>query len=64
MSIKIFLHFGIDNGYISSKGINYSVRDRLLLPKLDFIYNTFLLIFCFIDFVTIQKLPKSIISFL
>ena len=35
MSIKIFLHFGIDNGYIFSKGINYSVRDRLLLPKLD-----------------------------
>ena len=32
--------------------------------KLDIIYNTFLLIFCFIDFVTIQKLPKSIISFL
>ena len=63
MSIKIFLHFGIDNGYIFSKGINYSVRDRLLLPKLDIIYNTFLLIF-FIDFVTIQKLPKSIISFL
>ena len=62
MSIKIFLHFGIDNGYIFSKGINYSVRDRLLLPKI--IYNTFLLIFCFIDFVTIQKLPKSIISFL
>ena len=52
MSIKIFLHFGIDNGYIFSKGINYSVRDRLLLPKLDIIYNTFLLIFCFIDFVT------------
>ena len=45
MSIKIFLHFGIDNGYIFSKGINYSVRDRLLLPKLDIIYNTFLLIF-------------------
>ena len=22
MSIKIFLHFGIDNGYIFSKGIN------------------------------------------
>ena len=66
MSIKIFLHFGIDNGYIFSKGINYSVRDRLLLPKLDIIYNTFLLIFFFffIDFVTIQKLPKSIISFL
>ena len=64
MSIKIFLHFGIDNGYIFSKGINYSVHDRLLLPKLDIIYNTFLLIFCFIDFVTIQKLPKSIISFL
>ena len=41
MSIKIFLHFGIDNGYIFSKGINYSVRDRLLLPKLDIIYNTF-----------------------
>ena len=63
MSIKIFSHFGIDNGNIFSKGINYSVRDRLLLPKLDIIYNTFLLIF-FIDFVTIQKLPKSIISFL
>ena len=64
MSIKIFLHFGIDNGYIFSKGINYSVRDRLLLPKLDFIYNTFLLIFCFIDFVTIrncqsQSFPSS-----
>ena len=58
MSIKIFLHFGIDNGYIFSKGINYSVRDRLLLPKLDFIYNIFLLIFCFIDFVTIQKLQS------
>ena len=41
MSIKIFLHFGIDNGYIFSKGINYSVRDRLLLPKLDFIYKYF-----------------------
>ena len=64
MSIKIFLHFGIDDGYIFSKGINYSVRDRLLLSKLDIIYNTFLLIFFFIDFVTIQKLPKSIISFL
>ena len=64
MSIKIFLHFGIDNGYIFSKDINYSERDRLLLPKLDIIYNTFLLIFFFIDFVTIQKLPKSIISFL
>ena len=64
MSIKIFLHFGIDNGYIFSKDINYSVRDRFLLPKLDIIYNTFLLIFFFIDFVTIQKLPKSIISFL
>ena len=64
MSIKIFLHFGIDNGYIFSKGINYSVSDRLLLPKLDIIYNTLLLIFCFIDFVTIKKLPKSIISFL
>ena len=45
MSVKIFLHFGIDNGYIFSKGINYSVSDRLLLPKLDIIYNTFLLIF-------------------
>ena len=44
MSIKIFLHFGIDNGYIFSKGINYSVRDRFLLPKLDIIYNIFLLI--------------------
>ena len=64
MSIKIFLHFVIDNGYIFSKGINYSVPDRLLLPKLDIIYNTFLLIFFFIDFVTIWKLPKSIISFL
>ena len=40
--IKIFLHFGIDNGYIFSKGINYSVGDRLLLPKLDIIYNTFI----------------------
>ena len=45
MSIKIFSHFGIDNGYIFGKGINYSVRDRLLLPKLDIIYNTFILIF-------------------
>ena len=58
MSIKIFLHFGIDNGYIFSKGINYSVRDRLLLPKLDFIYNTFLLIFCFIDFVNYSETAK------
>ena len=41
MSIKIFLHFGIDNGYIFSKGINYSVRDRLLLPKLDFYIQYF-----------------------
>ena len=55
MSFKIFLHFGIDNGYIFNKGINYSVRDRLLLPKLDIIYNTFLLIFFFIDFVTTVK---------
>ena len=45
MSIKIFLHIDIDNGNIFSKGINYSVRDRLLLPKLNIIYNTFLLIF-------------------
>ena len=63
MSIKIFSHFGIDSGYIFSKGINYSVRDRLLLPKLDIIYNTFLLIF-FIDFVTFrncqsQSFPSS-----
>ena len=65
MSIKIFLHFGIDNGYIFSKGINYSVRDRLLLPKLDIIrIQYFPFDIFFIDFVTIQKLPKSIISFL
>ena len=59
MSIKIFLHFGIDNGYIFSKGINYSVRDRLLLPKLDIIYNTFLLIFFFfIDFSNYSETAK------
>ena len=54
----------LDYGFGTMTATTYSVRDRLLLPKLDIIYNTFLLIFCFIDFVTIQKLPKSIISFL
>ena len=63
MSVKILLHFGIDNGDIFSKGINYSVRDRLLLPKLDI--TMYIQYFPFdIFFVTIQKLPKSIISFL